>query len=61
MYLSNGVDLKGLFKVVYYDLNFVVIFEYKGLYWSKVLGIKGVISLEFFEDYMLFFGKVWVL
>lgn len=58
VYFSNGVDFKGLMKVVYYDLNFVVIFEYKGLYWFKVLGISCVKIKEFVEDYVLFFGKV---
>ncbi|HJW29716.1 MAG TPA: thiamine pyrophosphate-dependent enzyme, partial [Saprospiraceae bacterium] len=33
---SNGADLKGLMKAAYYDPNPVVIFEHKGLYWSKV-------------------------
>src|SRR5690606_10065516 len=33
---SNGADLKGLMKAAYYDPNAVVIFEHKGLYWSKV-------------------------
>ncbi len=35
-YPSNGADLKGLMKAAYYDPNPVVIFEHKGLYWSKV-------------------------
>jgi 2-oxoisovalerate dehydrogenase E1 component len=36
VYPSNGADLKGLMKAAYYDPNPVVIFEHKGLYWSKV-------------------------
>ncbi|HQW25887.1 MAG TPA: thiamine pyrophosphate-dependent enzyme [Saprospiraceae bacterium] len=36
VYPSNGADLKGLMKSAYYDPNPVVIFEHKGLYWSKV-------------------------
>jgi len=36
VYPSNGADLKGLIKAAYYDPNPVVIFEHKGLYWSKV-------------------------
>jgi len=60
-YPSNGADLKGLLKAAYYDPNPVVIFEHKGLYWSKVKGTKGATSLEPSEDYMLPFGKAWVL
>jgi 2-oxoisovalerate dehydrogenase E1 component len=60
-YPSNGADLKGLMKAAYYDPNPVVIFEHKGLYWSKVKGTKGATSIEPSEDYMLPFGKAWVL
>ncbi|GHC56759.1 2-oxoisovalerate dehydrogenase E1 component [Ulvibacter litoralis] len=60
-YPSNGADLKGLMKAAYYDPNPVVIFEHKGLYWSKVSGTKGATSIEPSEDYMLPFGKAWVL
>jgi len=60
-YPSNGADLKGLLKAGYYDPNPVVIFEHKGLYWSKVPGTKGATSLEPDEDYILPFGKAWVL
>ncbi|MFT4850503.1 MAG: 2-oxoisovalerate dehydrogenase E1 component, partial [Sediminicola sp.] len=60
-YPSNGADLKGLMKAAYYDPNPVVIFEHKGLYWSKVPGTKGATSLEPAEDYILPFGKAWVL
>lgn len=60
-YPSNGADLKGLMKAAYYDPNPVVIFEHKGLYWSKVKGTKGATSLEPAEDYILPFGKAWVL
>ncbi len=60
-YPSNGADLKGLMKAAYYDPNPVVIFEHKGLYWSKVPGTKGATSVEPSEDYMLPFGKAWVL
>ncbi len=35
-YPSNGADLKGIMKAAYHDPNPVVIFEHKGLYWSKV-------------------------
>ncbi len=60
-YPSNGADLKGLMKAAYYDPNPVVIFEHKGLYWSKVPGTKGATSVEPSEDYVLPFGKAWVL
>ncbi|TXE06879.1 tungsten formylmethanofuran dehydrogenase [Gelidibacter salicanalis] len=60
-YPSNGADLKGLMKAAYYDPNPVVILEHKGLYWSKVLGTKGATSVEPAEDYVLPFGKAWVL
>ncbi len=60
-YPSNGADLKGLLKAAYYDPNPVVIFEHKGLYWSKVKGTKGATSVMPSEDYILPFGKAWVL
>ncbi|MEE2800565.1 MAG: thiamine pyrophosphate-dependent enzyme [Bacteroidota bacterium] len=60
-YPSNGADLKGLMKAAYYDPNPVVIFEHKGLYWSKMPGTKGATSIEPSEDYVLPFGKAWVL
>ncbi len=61
VYPSNGADLKGLLKAAYYDPNPVVIFEHKGLYWSKVKGTKGATSVEPSEDYILPLGKAWVL
>ena len=60
-YPSNGADLKGLMKAAYYDPNPVVILEHKGLYWSKVAGTQGATSVEPSEDYVLPFGKAWVL
>ena len=60
-YPSNGADLKGLMKAAYYDPNPVVILEHKGLYWSKVPGTKGATSVEPAKDYILPFGKAWVL
>lgn len=60
-YPSNGADLKGLMKAAYHDPNPVVILEHKGLYWSKVSGTKGATSIEPSEDYVLPFGKAWVL
>src|SRR5690554_1444402 len=60
-YPSNGADLKGLMKAAYYDPNPVVILEHKGLYWSKVPGTQGATSVEPSEDYVLPFGKAWLL
>lgn len=60
-YPSNGADLKGLLKAAYYDPNPVVFLEHKGLYWSKVPGTQGATSIEPDEDYILPFGKAWVL
>lgn len=48
-------------KAAYYDPNPVVILEHKGLYWSKVPGTQGATSVEPSEDYVLPFGKAWVL
>ena len=60
-YPSNGADLKGLMKAAYHDPNPVVILEHKGLYWSKVPGTLTATSVEPSEDYVLPFGKAWVL
>lgn len=56
-YPSNGADLKGLMKAAYYDPNPVVIFEHKGLYWSKVRGTDSAKCIMPAEDYILPFGK----
>lgn len=56
-YPSNGADLKGLIKSAYYDPNPVVIFEHKGLYWSKIKGTEGAMSIEPDEEYIIPFGK----
>jgi len=56
-YPSNGADLKGLMKSAYYDPNPVVIFEHKGLYWSKVKGTAAASTIEPDEDYVIPFGK----
>ncbi len=60
-YPSNGADLKGLMKAAYHDPNPVVIFEHKGLYWSKVKGTEAAMTLEPSEDYILPFGKANVV
>ncbi|MCB0704786.1 MAG: tungsten formylmethanofuran dehydrogenase [Saprospiraceae bacterium] len=56
-YPSNGADLKGLMKAAYYDPNPVVMFEHKGLYWSKVPGTEMARTVMPDEDYILPFGK----
>jgi 2-oxoisovalerate dehydrogenase E1 component len=56
-YPSNAADMKGLMKAAYYDPNPVIIFEHKGLYWSKVPGTKAARGIEPSADYVLPFGK----
>jgi 2-oxoisovalerate dehydrogenase E1 component len=56
-YPSNGADMKGLLKSAWYDPNPVVIFEHKGLYWSKVPGTDAARTVEPDEDYVVPFGK----
>jgi len=60
-YPSNGADLKGLMKAAYHDPNPVVIFEHKGLYWSKVPGTLAAKTIEPAEDYIVPFGKAKVV
>ncbi len=56
-YPSTGADLKGLMKAAYYDPNPVVIFEHKGLYWSKIKGTEDAKTIEPDEEYVIPFGK----
>ncbi len=56
-YPSNAADLKGLIKAAAHDPNPVVMFEHKGLYWSKVPGTEEAKCIEPAEDYILPFGK----
>jgi 2-oxoisovalerate dehydrogenase E1 component len=56
-YPSTGADLKGLLKSAFYDPNPVVIFEHKGLYWSKIKGTEDAVTVEPDEDYVVPFGK----
>ena len=60
-YPSNGADLKGLLKSAYYDQNPVVIFEHKGLYWSKVKGTKAATNKQPSSNYRLPFGKASIV
>ena len=61
VYPSTGADLKGLMKAAFYDPNPVVILEHKGLYWSKIPGTEGAMSIEPDEDYIIPFGKARVV
>ena len=60
VYPSNAADMKGLMKAAFYDPNPVVIFEHKGLYWSKVPGTEGAKCVEPSEDYIIPLGKARV-
>src|SRR5690554_4550737 len=57
VYPSTGADLKGLMKAAYYDPNPVLILEHKGLYWSKIKGTEGAMSVEPDSDYVVPIGK----
>ena len=61
VYPSTGADLKGLIKAAYYDPNPVVILEHKGLYWSKIPGTEGAMSIEPDENYIIPIGKARVV
>ncbi|TSA49184.1 MAG: tungsten formylmethanofuran dehydrogenase, partial [Sphingobacteriales bacterium] len=56
-YPSNAADMKGLLKAAFLDPNPVVMFEHKGLYWSKVPGTDEAKTIEPAEDYILPLGK----
>lgn len=60
-YPSTGADLKGLLKSAFYDPNPVVILEHKGLYWSKIAGTEGAMSIEPDENYIIPFGKARIV
>ncbi len=60
-YPSTGADLKGLMKAAYYDPNPVLMLEHKGLYWSKIKGTEGAMTIEPDEDYVIPFGKARVV
>ncbi|MCC6817812.1 MAG: tungsten formylmethanofuran dehydrogenase [Bacteroidia bacterium] len=57
VYPSNAADMKGLLKAAFYDPNPVVMFEHKGLYWSKVPGTEAAKCPEPSEDYIIPLGK----
>ncbi|MEY3965285.1 MAG: hypothetical protein RL263_454 [Bacteroidota bacterium] len=60
-YPSTAADMKGLMKAAFYDPNPVVMFEHKGLYWSKVAGTELAKTPEPSEDYVIPFGKARVV
>jgi 2-oxoisovalerate dehydrogenase E1 component len=57
VYPSNAADMKGLLKAAFYDPNPVIMFEHKGLYWSKVPGTDYAKCPEPDEDYIIPLGK----
>ncbi|PCJ66883.1 MAG: tungsten formylmethanofuran dehydrogenase [Bacteroidetes bacterium] len=60
VYPSNAADMKGLMKAAFYDPNPVIMFEHKGIYWSKVPGTEGAKTLEPSKDYIIPLGKARV-
>lgn len=57
VYPSNAADMKGLLRAAFLDPNPVVLFEHKGLYWSKVPGSKEAKTPEPSDDYVIPLGK----
>ena len=57
VYPSNAADMKGLLRAAFLDPNPVVLFEHKGLYWSKVPGSKEARTIEPSDDYVIPLGK----
>jgi 2-oxoisovalerate dehydrogenase E1 component len=57
VYPSNAADMKGLMKAAFYDPNPVIMFEHKGLYWSKIPGTQEARTIEPGNDYMIPLGK----
>lgn len=60
-YPSNAADMKGLMKAAFYDPNPVIMFEHKGLYWSKVPGTELAKMPEPSVDYVVPFGVARVV
>lgn len=57
VYPSNATDMKGLMKAAFLDPNPVVVFEHKGLYWSKLPGTEDARAKEPSSDYIIPLGK----
>jgi 2-oxoisovalerate dehydrogenase E1 component len=56
VYPSNAADMKGLMKAAFADPNPVIMFEHKGLYWSKVPGTEEAKTIEPAKNYVLPLG-----
>lgn len=61
VYPSNAADMKGLMKAAFYDPNPVIMFEHKGIYWSKMPGTEEAKGVEPSEDYVIPLGKANVV
>ena len=61
VYPSNAADIKGLLKAAFLDPNPVVMFEHKGLYWSKVPGTEAAKTVEPDENYIIPLGKARIV
>jgi 2-oxoisovalerate dehydrogenase E1 component len=61
VYPSNAADMKGLLKSAFLDPNPVVMFEHKGLYWSKVPGTELAKTIEPDSDYVIPLGKARIV
>lgn len=57
VYPSNAADMKGLMKAALLDPNPVVMLEHKGLYWGKMPGSEGAVTVEPSSDYIVPLGK----
>lgn len=57
---SNAADMKGLLKAAFLDPNPVIMFEHKGLYWSKVPGTEEAKTFEPDSAYVIPLGKAAV-
>jgi len=61
VYPSNAADMKGLMKAAFLDPNPVIVFEHKGLYWSKLPGTEDARTTEPSRDYIIPLGKAKVV
>lgn len=61
VYPSNAADMKGLMKAAFLDPNPVIMFEHKGLYWSKVPGTDEAKSPEPSRDYIIPLGRANII
>ncbi|OFY71536.1 MAG: tungsten formylmethanofuran dehydrogenase [Bacteroidetes bacterium RIFCSPLOWO2_12_FULL_37_12] len=60
VYPSNSADMKGLLKASFLDPNPVILFEHKGIYWSKVPGTEDAKTIEPDKNYVIPLGKARV-